>query len=610
MKNKIVSIVTVVGSALCMLVMTLTVVHPSTLQASITKSVLPIVVSQQPPANSFTWPLTTAVVLTYDQAISPTSVTSRTFVVHAMQTGLLTEVYSVAGSTITLDPSMPFKPGELIQVTATTATLNLSGQQPLTPTVWQFRTAPTAGSGIFASQPYTIPGWEWLGTNMALGDFNDDDFLDVFVVPTSHPVNTKPNVILFNDGNGTFVESDQQLAPSNGEPVVTGDIDNDADLDILVPSTLAGFPGRIWLNSGNGYFYDSGFILDLSEISDLGDLNGDGYLDFIGYRYDIGTRMWLNNGQGYFTYTQQTIEGRVKALGDLDNDGDLDLITSGGTSVQLNDGQGLFTPTGQYISGGRVILGDLNQNGHLDLVFTQSYSTSVWFNNGDAFFTDSHQQLGSEASTLAVLADFDNDNDLDAYIAYGSNPGIFVHKIWVNSGSGYFTEGQNLYIHTAGPQGVGDIDNDGDIDIFVGTDYYNFSEDFIIHINQDEPIVGLQAVNSGATVLGKAVVFTATVVGGPVHSYSWDFGDGQVGSGAVVSHVYTATGTYTAVVTATNDVSTVTATTSVLITTTLPPPEYTLYLPFVSHGETAVIAITLQLAHPYRQGYNAAVLGH
>ena len=61
-----------------------------------------------------------------------------------------------------------------------------------------------------------------------------------------------------------------------------------------------------------------------------------------------------------------------------------------------------------------------------------------------------------------------------------------------------------MYIHTAGPQGVGDIDNDGDIDIFVITDYYNFSEDIVIHINQDGPIEGLQVVNSGGHHFGSS----------------------------------------------------------------------------------------------------------
>ena len=153
MKNKVVSIVTAFSLALCLLIVTLTAVRPSSLQANITKSVPPVVVSQQPPANSYTWPLTTAVALTYDQAISPSSVSSRTFVVHAMQTGILTEVYGVAGGTIFFTPSLPFKAGELIQVTATTDTLSLSGQQPLTPTVWQFRTAPPLAP---ASSPATL----------------------------------------------------------------------------------------------------------------------------------------------------------------------------------------------------------------------------------------------------------------------------------------------------------------------------------------------------------------------------------------------------------------------------------------------------------------------
>lgn len=67
-----------------------------------------------------------------------------------MQTGLLTQAYGVNGGTITLTPTFPLHPGELVQVSATTATLNITGEQPLLYTVWQFRAkALPQGSGFF-----------------------------------------------------------------------------------------------------------------------------------------------------------------------------------------------------------------------------------------------------------------------------------------------------------------------------------------------------------------------------------------------------------------------------------------------------------------------------
>ena len=54
---------------------------------------------------------------------------------------------------------------------------------------------------------------------------------------------------------------------------------------------------------------------------------------------------------------------------------------------------------------------------------------------------------------------------------------------------------------------------------------------------------------------------------GTVPLYAWDFGDGQSGSGSPITHTYALTGTYTALVTVTNPVSTYTATTVVTITT-------------------------------------------
>jgi len=88
------------------------------------------------------------------------------------------------------------------------------------------------------------------------------------------------------------------------------------------------------------------------------------------------------------------------------------------------------------------------------------------------------------------------------------------------------------------------------------------------------PITGLSASNSSPTPLGSATAFTATISSGNSVTYTWSFGDGQAGSGALPSHTYGASGFYTAVVTASNPISTVVALTPVTITRSL-------YLPLI-----------------------------
>jgi hypothetical protein len=66
------------------------------------------------------------------------------------------------------------------------------------------------------------------------------------------------------------------------------------------------------------------------------------------------------------------------------------------------------------------------------------------------------------------------------------------------------------------------------------------------------PIAGLTAANDGPTELGSATAFRVTISAGTNVSYTWDFGDGVVGTGAQVTHVYAAVGTFTASVNARN----------------------------------------------------------
>ena len=126
-----------------------------------------------PVSNTHIAPPTTTVSITYDEDIDAATVSTRTFAVHAMQTGLLTQTYGVDGGTISLTPIRPFKPGELVQASATTGTLNVSGQGPVSPTVWQFWAAVAAGSGVFTDSGQSLGISNTYG--VALGDLNGDD---------------------------------------------------------------------------------------------------------------------------------------------------------------------------------------------------------------------------------------------------------------------------------------------------------------------------------------------------------------------------------------------------------------------------------------------------
>jgi hypothetical protein len=108
------------------------------------------------------------------------------------------------------------------------------------------------------------------------------------------------------------------------------------------------------------------------------------------------------------------------------------------------------------------------------------------------------------------------------------------------------------------------------------------------------PIEGLTAVNSSPTELGTATFLTGTIAAGTNVSYTWDLGDGTVGHGRLLSHTYSLTGTFTAVVTASNSLNTITATTPVVIAASLPAPSFTLYLPFMTKPAAIEICCSVE----------------
>jgi hypothetical protein len=444
-----------------------------------------------PEPNSHTAPPNTAVSITYDEPISPTTVSTQTFAVHAMQTGLLVETYGVHSGTIVLTPTQPFFPGELMQASATTGTLSLiDGQGPISPTVWSIRAAVLGGSGVFADSGQSLGSSSdrWV----ALGDLDGDRDLDAL---TAH-VNGQPNKVWLNDGTGVFVDSGQSLGNSESHSVAVGDLDGDGDLDAFVGNGGAQ-PNKVWLNDGTAIFIDSGQDLGSSSSWSvaLGDMDGDGDLDaFVGNGgggLNEPNEVWLNDGAGTFVDSGQDLgnsDSRV-ALGDIDGDGDLDAFVANDLGqpdrVWLNHGTGTFVDSGQSLGSfwsHDVALGDIDGDGDLDaLVGTWgNVANKLWLNEGAGTFVDSGQGLGDPSCRAAALGDLDGDGDLDAVIA---NDGNEANTVWLNDGAGGFADsGQRLGGSWSEGLALGDVDGDGDMDAFVGNGH---DQADLVWLNQD-----------------------------------------------------------------------------------------------------------------------------
>jgi hypothetical protein len=178
------------------------------------------------------------------------------------------------------------------------------------------------------------------------------------------------------------------------------------------------------------------------------------------------------------------VYGGSIASGDIDNDGDQDLLMTGispTTALYLNDGNGNFTEVTDITIPDRVFnsvteFEDLDGDGDLDLYISGNNDggngifTRIYLNDGTGDFTQlSNPLLPQFQGKGAAIADIDGDGDLDIIISAEDKNNQFVADIYLNDGNANFTpSGSTAFTHVKfASVAFIDVENDGDQDVII-----------------------------------------------------------------------------------------------------------------------------------------------
>jgi len=324
--------------------------------------------------------------------------------------------------------------------------------------------------------------------NSVWGDYDNDGDLDILL--TGDSSGTYITKVYRNNGNSTFTDINANLQGVAGS-AVWGDYDNDGDLDILLTGYINDslYISKVYRNNGNSTFTDINAGLEGLNYSSgaWGDYDNDGDLDILLTGVNISgsfSIIYRNNGNSTFTDINAGLQGvycSSVAWGDYDNDGDLDiLLTGGGTSeIYRNNGNSTFTDINaglQGVSYSSVAWGDYDSDGDLDILLTGFYASgghsymisNVYRNNGNSTFTDINAGLQGAYISSVAWGDYDNDGDLDILLTGKNDTNGRFSIVYRNNGNSTFTDiNTGLQDVDNGSAAWGDYDNDGDLDILI-----------------------------------------------------------------------------------------------------------------------------------------------
>jgi hypothetical protein len=327
---------------------------------------------------------------------------------------------------------------------------------------WRDRTADAGLTGLVG------------GINLVQADYNNDGWLDVFVLRGGWLAVGHPNSLLRNNGDGTFddvTEAAGLLEPMHPtQTAAWGDFDHDGWLDLYIGNETRpderSRPSQLFRNNRDGTFTDiarrSGVgVIGFVKAVAWGDVDNDGWLDLYVSRLGEPNVLFRNLGRevngswGFEDVTDRAgvaepLESFPAWFWDFDNDGWLDL----------------------FVAGRLASLDDIASE-YLGLPH-QAELPRLYRNRGDGTFADVTTAARADRIMFAMgsnFGDLDNDGYLDLYAGTGDPDirAIVPNRMFRNDGGVRLQEVTGTgFGHVQKGHGVafGDLDHDGDQDVY------------------------------------------------------------------------------------------------------------------------------------------------
>ena len=416
------------SSSLCVAFVALLLAGPASAQLAVTGTM--------PAMNASNVSPTTELVLEFDRALLPGTLSSGAVSVFGRSTGPATGTWALeaGGTRARFTPAVRFSAGEVV-------TVGLS--QDLT----------AADTSTLRTEGYTFQfqiGVRPSGTTFT--------HLATYVVRSTPSQRTR-----IYGAQGT-------------------DLDDDGWIDLAVINQDTS-DVRVLMNRADGSGHVTPFLTPVNPTgstpspNEAADMNGDGIVDIVtANKVGDSVSVLIGRGDGTFlprvTYPAGDLPRGLAVL-DMDGDGDTDVVTANANSSDLslffNDGAGVLSPQVRIQGGGAaewgLAAGDMNEDGILDLVVGAQFSQRVIVmrGNGDGTFTQAGvtDNVGGGV-WMIVLGDVDGDGHLDAALANGTSD---TASILLGDGQGNLTLHQSTSIADwVVATDLGDLDGDGDLD--------------------------------------------------------------------------------------------------------------------------------------------------